>query len=96
MAALALVLSAFTGQTVFDKTGLKGSYSFSVDWTPFIQPLQPPPGGDEPVPAFPPDLSRFAPAIAMALEDELGLKLDSAKGPVEVLVVDHVERPSAN
>lgn len=95
MSALALMLITFTGRTVVDKTALKGSYSYKLDWSKYVQPSQLPPGADRPPPnAF--DPASVQPAIASALEEQLGLKLEPGKGPVETLVVDHIERPSEN
>jgi uncharacterized protein (TIGR03435 family) len=96
IAALALMLAATTNSTVVDKTGLKGSFSFTLDWTPDLPPPPPPGGGNQPVPAVSFDPSSMEPAISTALQDQLGLKLESGKGPVEILVIDHVERPSEN
>jgi len=62
-------------------TGLAGSYGFTLEFAP-----------EEAAP--PPDQS--GPSIFTAVQDQLGLKLTSAKGPVEVLVIDHIEKPSQN
>jgi uncharacterized protein (TIGR03435 family) len=94
MPALALVLIAFTGRTVVDNTGLKGSFSYTLDWTKYLQPPQLPPGVVRPPNAF--DPASMESAISTALEEQLGLKLESQKGPVEMMIVDHVERPSEN
>jgi uncharacterized protein (TIGR03435 family) len=92
--ALALVLVGFTRRMVVDNTGLKGSYSYTLDWTKYLQPPEVPPGVVPPPNAF--DPASMEPAIATALEEELGLKLEPGKGPVEMIVVDHLERPSEN
>jgi uncharacterized protein (TIGR03435 family) len=73
---------------VFDRTGLSGTFNFSIEWTPkFSGPAPTPPEftTDDPGPIF-----------TEALQEQLGLKLESTTGPVDVLVIDHVERPSAN
>lgn len=77
---------------VVDQTGLTGKFDFLLRWTPddsqFTQMgvrLQPNP-----------DVPSAAPGLFTALQEELGLKLEPAKAPVDVLVIDHVERPSAN
>ena len=76
------------GRPVLDQTGLSGTFDFSLEWTPEARgPLSP--GVDSP-----PDQS--GPTFLQALKDQLGLKLESTKGPVELLVIDHVERPSEN
>jgi uncharacterized protein (TIGR03435 family) len=92
--ALALVLVGFARRMVVDNTGLKGSYSYTLDWTKYLQPPELPPGVVPPPNAF--DPASVEPAIATALEEQLGLKLESGKGPVEMIVVDHLERPSEN
>jgi len=73
---------------VIDQTGLAGNFDFAVEWAPDPGPRQPP--GTEP----PADLP--GPLFIDAVREQLGLKLDRQKGPVEVLVLDHVERPSQN
>ena len=83
-------LAIFVGRTVQDKTGLTGNYDVTLTWTPDQMP-QRPPGAPEPPPADP-----NGPSIFTALQEQLGLKLDSQKGPVSVLVIDRVERPKEN
>lgn len=86
-------LPAQTGLVVFprpviDGTGLSGSFDFSLEWTEDMT-------GDTVVgPNAPGETS--GPSIAQALRQQLGLKLVSTKGPVELLVIDHVERPTEN
>jgi uncharacterized protein (TIGR03435 family) len=70
---------------VVDETGLTGKYNFELIFTP---PAARP---DSNAPEVDP-----APTLTDALQRDLGLKLEKGKAPVEVLVVDHVERPSAN
>ena len=93
MSQVATSLSMFAGRIVVDKTGLSGSYDFTLTWTPDQMPGagQRPPGAPEPPPADP-----NGPSIFTALQEQLGLKLDSQKGPVSVLVIDRVERPKEN
>ena len=94
MPALALVLVGFVRRMVIDNTGLKGSYSYTLDWRKYLQLPELPPGVVPPSSAF--DPASVEPAISTALENQLGLKLESGKGPVELIVVDHLERPSEN
>jgi uncharacterized protein (TIGR03435 family) len=75
-----LTFSNLVGRTVVDKTGLIGNYSFDLKWTPDDQQGTPDAG----------------PTLFTALEEQLGLKLEPAKGPVDSLVIDHVEKPSEN
>jgi uncharacterized protein (TIGR03435 family) len=77
---LAFNLSGQLGRIVVDKTGLAGKYSFTLNWTPDDQQQSPDAG----------------PTLITALEEQLGLKLVPAKGPVDTLVIDHVERPTEN
>ncbi len=80
------------GRLVVDETGLKGHYDWTLKWTPEqIDPMFRGPAG---APAPPPDAS--GPSIFTALEEQLGLRLEARKGPVEVLVIDSIERPSPN
>jgi uncharacterized protein (TIGR03435 family) len=80
MGALAELLGSQTGRPVIDKTNLKETYDINLKWTP------------EDVPAG----DGGGPSLYTAIEEQLGLKLTSAKGPVEVLVVTHIEKPSDN
>jgi uncharacterized protein (TIGR03435 family) len=86
------VLSHQLGLTVVNKTGLKGNYDFKLKWTPDESESHMP--GGPPANAAPPDAS--GPSIFTALQEQLGLKLESQKGPVDTIVIDHVERPSEN
>jgi uncharacterized protein (TIGR03435 family) len=91
----AATLSQIVGRTVVDKTELKGLYDFDLKWTPdagqTIGPPGPLPRGVETPPIDPSGAS-----LVTALQEQLGLKLESSKGPVEVLVIDSVSRPSEN
>ena len=90
---LADVLSHQLGRPVLNQTGLKGNYDFTLKWTPDMAHRQMP-GGTPGDAAPPPDVS--GPSIFTALQEQLGLKLESQKGPEDTLVIDHVERPSEN
>ncbi len=73
---------------VVDQTGLSGRYDFSIEFMPEAnRPAAPSPD----TPADP-----QGPSFLDALREQLGLKLQSTKAPLQILVVDHVERPSAN
>ena len=84
------IVSQIVGRTVQDRTGLVGVFDFHVQWVPDTAMPQPPGQGDV-TPVYTP-----GPSIFTALQEQLGLKLESTKGPEQTLVVDHVERPSAN
>jgi uncharacterized protein (TIGR03435 family) len=83
----ASMLSRQLGRAIVDRTGLTGNYDFTLRWTPDDAP--PPLLNGAPDPSPPPD-------IFTAVQEQLGLKLESAKAPVDVLVIDHIERPSEN
>ncbi|HJT86646.1 MAG TPA: M56 family metallopeptidase [Bryobacteraceae bacterium] len=90
MAEFVRGLSQVLGRTVNDRTGFSGLFDVTLqflpdDTTPGLPP--PPPG------AIPDAIA--SPSIFSAVQ-QMGLRLESTKGPVEVLVIDHVERPSAN
>lgn len=91
IAALVYALSIFTGQMVVNNTGLTGKYNITLDWTPGPGQAPPPPPGS-PFPQPDPN----GPSLQAALEDQLGLKLVSTKGPVDTLVIDHIEEPTPN
>jgi uncharacterized protein (TIGR03435 family) len=81
MTSFASTLEGQVHRTVIDKTGLAGSYDLALKWSPDS-------GSDAQIDS--------APSIFTALQEQLGLKLQAGKGPVETLVVDHVEMPSEN
>lgn len=89
----AATLANVVGRPVIDKTGLSGNFNFKLNWTPDpgtgLGPPGPPPGAD----AAP---ASDGPSIFTALQEQLGLRLESDKGPVEMIVIDRVERPSEN
>jgi uncharacterized protein (TIGR03435 family) len=78
--------SAELGRVVIDKTGLTGKYDFTLRWTPE--------NGRPPMINGAPDTS--APSIFTAIQEQLGLKLESTKAAVSVLVIDHAEAPAEN
>jgi uncharacterized protein (TIGR03435 family) len=98
LAFLVQQLAQRLGRNVLDQTGLKGNYDFTLKWTPDQSSAAmfqgPPSGGPGPDSAPPPDPS--GPSIFTAVQEQLGLKLESTKGPVEILIIDHVEPPSEN
>jgi uncharacterized protein (TIGR03435 family) len=87
VAVLARELSQVLGRVVLDQTGLTGRYDLKLRWTPDNSPTPMLNGAPDPNP--PPD-------IFTALQEQLGLKLESSRGPVPVLVIDHVAMPSEN
>ena len=94
MAAFATNLSRFVGGIVVDKTGLTGTYDVELTYAP--DPGISPTGRDlPPQPGAPPPPAAVgdAPSIFSAVQEQLGLKLDSTKGPVDVLVIDSAEKP---
>lgn len=84
---LVQMLGAQTGRMVVDRTGLTGNWDFELTFAA-EQRGQPPPGVN--IPAPDPD----APSLFTALQEQLGLKLESTKGPVDVTVIDSVEHPT--
>lgn len=97
MQRLALTLSGVLGRTVVDRTDFSGTFDIDLEFTP-DDAIAGIPGRGMPgaLPTDPPSGDHAGPSLFSALQDRVGLKLESAKGPVTVLVVDHVERPSAN
>jgi uncharacterized protein (TIGR03435 family) len=91
MTELARALSQFTGRVVLDKTGLKERYSFQLLYAPEGRGLGPAPGPGGPEP---PAVDPNTPSLFTALQEQLGLKLESERGPVDVVVIDRVEQPT--
>lgn len=83
---------AVLDRPVQDKTGLAGTFDFSLSWTPdesqfTVMGIHAPPPTNNP---------NAPPGLFTAIQEQLGLKLEPQKIPSEVLVIDHVERPSEN
>jgi len=83
MSRLATFLSserAQLGHTVVDHTGLSGNFTFELEWTPDDKQ----------------EASTLGPSITAALQEQLGLKLETGKAPLPILVIDHAEKPTGN
>lgn len=94
MAEFAAVMqAAVLDRPVVDQTGLTGRYDFLLTWTPDQSQFV---GLGATVPPPPADNADAPPDLFTAFQQELGLRLESTKAPVEVLVIDHVEKPSEN
>jgi uncharacterized protein (TIGR03435 family) len=83
MELLAKILSRSTNLPVLNHTGLTGIFNFKLQWTP---------DRNKPADAAAPD----GPSLFTAIQEQLGLRLRAQKAPVEVLVIDHIEKPSSN
>ncbi len=90
MFTFANAISPLLQRVVTDKTGLSGNFDFDLQWTPDQLPQGAPPPGAPPLPPVDPN----GPTIFTALQEQLGLKLDSARGQVDVVVIDSVEPPT--
>jgi uncharacterized protein (TIGR03435 family) len=87
MSILARELAQALGRVVLNQTGLSGRYDLMLRWTPDDAPTTMLNGAADPL---------APPGIFTAIQEQLGLKLESTRGPVPVLVIDSVEMPSAN
>ena len=74
--------SEVLNRTVINKTGLTGAFDFHLEWTPEVMSRVQP--------------DNEGPSIFTAVQEQLGLKLEAAKGPVDFLVIDHAEKPADN
>ena len=93
MAQFVRQLSQLTNRVVVDRTGLTGGYDIELKFTPApgqLPPGPPPPGVELP------QIDPNGPSLFTALEEQLGLKLESDRGPVEVVVIERLERPKEN
>jgi uncharacterized protein (TIGR03435 family) len=97
-AVLADTLSRELHRKVIDQTGLGGKYDFELRWTPDQSSVAAPirPDGLGPETDSPTSSVGSGASIFTALQEQLGLKLESTKGPVDVVVINHIERPSEN
>jgi uncharacterized protein (TIGR03435 family) len=98
IANLVRILSAMAGRPVLDRTGLTGNYDYKLEFSSEQGPSPVSSGGDGSGkgPESAPALESSGPSLFTALQEQLGLKLESGKGPVETIVIAHVERPSEN
>jgi uncharacterized protein (TIGR03435 family) len=102
MRSLASLVQNYAGRPVFDKTGLTGIYDVKLVFAPLLLngmhvggPLPPgvsPDGNGTELPGDPVG----GPTVMAALEEQLGLKLVSSRGPMQVVVIEHMDKPSAN
>jgi uncharacterized protein (TIGR03435 family) len=83
-----LLQRAVLDRPVVDKTGLSGRYDFDLEWAPDETQF----GGDVP----PASAQAPSPPFFIAIQQQLGLRLEATQGPIQALVVDSVQRPSAN
>jgi uncharacterized protein (TIGR03435 family) len=88
------MLAGMVGRPVIDRTGVAGHFNITLEYTPEagITSLPSPPG----VPPQEPPVRGDAPSLFTALQEQLGLKLESTRAPVDVLVVDRVSQPTEN
>jgi uncharacterized protein (TIGR03435 family) len=89
MAALAGALRTYAGREVVDRTGLSGEYDFDLQFAAPPTTNRP----DTSIPAAPLD---DAASVFTALQEQLGLRLESTRGPAELMVIDSAERPTEN
>jgi uncharacterized protein (TIGR03435 family) len=91
MVRLASLLSRFERQLVMDKTGLTGPFTVDLTWTPDTLRNRTSQDGTAPLINGQPS-NADGPSLPTALQEQLGLRLESRKGAVDVLVVDHAEK----
>jgi uncharacterized protein (TIGR03435 family) len=83
----AMLQRAVLDRAVVDQTGLSGTYDFDLEWTPDENQF----GGN-----LPRSVEPTKPSLFVAMQEQLGLRLEATRGPVQALVIDRVERPSEN
>lgn len=86
--ATSMTVAADLGRPVVDRTGRSGTFDFSLEWAPASNAPK--------APAEDLSTDESGPGFEQALKEQLGLKLESTKAPLEVFMVDHLERPSEN
>jgi uncharacterized protein (TIGR03435 family) len=87
METFALFLTPYVRRSLIDKTGLTSYYNITLKWTPEARSASVAPPG---LPPLDPD----APNLFTAVQEQLGLKLEDARAPLEVVVIDSVEHPT--
>jgi uncharacterized protein (TIGR03435 family) len=91
MPAFAQLLRARVGRQVVDRTGFQGTYDLEIEWSSDLGLQQAPPGAAGATELTPEGLSLFT-----ALQEQLGLRLQPDRGPVDVVVIDSAEAPTPN
>ena len=81
------MISGTAQRVVIDKTGLTGYYDIALTYTPT---------GDQLPQGAPPPIDPDGPTFFTAIQEQLGLKLDNQRGPVEVVVIDSIQQPTEN
>ena len=94
MADFATMISGTAQRVVIDKTGLTGYYDIALTYTPAGDQL--PQGAPPPGAPAPPPIDPDGPGFFTAIQEQLGLKLDNQRGPVEVVVIDSIQQPTEN
>ena len=89
---LAFTLAEVVGRPVVDRTGLAGLYDGSLEWAPSPEETQAVFGGPSPVAPE----SQTGASIFTAIEEQLGLKMQDARAPIETVVITHAEPPAPN
>ncbi len=89
LARIVMILANPTGRIVIDHTGIEGNFDFKLEWVPDAahMPL---------INGAKPEGSMEGPSIFTAVQEQLGLKLEATKGPVEILVIDRAEKAAEN
>ena len=91
MSTLVRLIAQVIGRPVLDRTGLMGNYAFTLKWTPDEFDLPANMQQSNEISAEPNGTSIFT-----VIQDQLGLRLESTKAPIDSLIIDHVSRPSPN
>jgi uncharacterized protein (TIGR03435 family) len=92
MVKFAEALSEMLAVPVIDATGAAGVFTFTLIWTPESAANRPGLSADDPEPSALPNMPE-GPSLFAAIQEQLGLKLEGRKGPMQVLVIDRAERP---
>jgi uncharacterized protein (TIGR03435 family) len=87
MQFVAMLQRAVLDRTVVDQTGLSGTFDFELEWTPDENQFS----GN-----LPRSVEPTKPSLFVAMQEQLGLRLEATRGPVQTIVIDRVERPSQN
>jgi uncharacterized protein (TIGR03435 family) len=94
MSDIATMATPYMGAPVLDRTGIAGLFHYYMHRSPAESPVIP---GLPPLrPQFDPDVAQNLPSFREALRDQLGLRMESVRGPLDVLVIASVQQPTEN